>query len=399
MTVALELRGRRLINARGNSTKAGGSVLAPEVVAAMTEAAQFYVRIEDMQAAAGDVIRRMTGAEAGYVTSGASAGLTLAAAAALAGLDPAKMNRLPNTTGMANEIICIRQQRNDYDHALRLAGAQIVEIGFVDWTFPYELEAAITDRTCAVYYLGHQPVMSLPLKEVIRIAHAHDLPVIVDASVVLPPAENLRAIVAMGADLVAFSGGKHIQGPQASGILAGRRDLILSAALQHQDMDVYPETWPLRGLIADGTIVGPPHHGIGRGFKVGKEEIAGLIAALEAYGSRDFAAEAARWTRDLATIVEGVDGVPGISARRVDPARDAMPQYPIVQLTVDAAAAGLSANDLVNRLQDGDPIICTVEGQARRGIVGLLPIALMPGDAEEIVVAVRAIVGAPVAAT
>jgi len=398
MTVALELRGRRVINARGHSTKVGGSVLAPEVVAAMAEAARFYVRIEDMQAAAGEVIRRMTGAEAGYVTSGASAGLTLAAAAAIARLDPEKMNRLPDTSGMANEILCIRQQRNDYDHALRLAGATIVEVGFVDWTFPYELEGAITDRTCAIYYLGHQPVTSLPLQEVIRIAHAHDLPVIVDASVVLPPATNLRAIVEMGADLVAFSGGKHIQGPQASGILAGRRDLILSAALQHQDMDVYPETWPLRGLIADGTVVGPPHHGIGRGFKVGKEEIAGLIAALEAYERRDFAAEAARWTADLATIAEGVAGLPGIAARRVDPAHDELPQYPILQLTVDAAAAGLGANDLVNRLQDADPMICTVEGQARRGIVGFLPIALLPGDAAEIVAAVRAVVGSPVAA-
>src|ERR1019366_1366842 len=165
-------------------TKVGGSVLAPEIVAAMAEAAQFYVRIEDIQAAAGEVIRRMTGAEAGYVTSGASAGLTLAAAAVIARLDPEKMNRLPDTTGMANEILCIRQQRNDYDHALRLAGATIVEVGFVDWTFPYELEAAITERTCAIYYLGHQPVTSLPLQEVIRIAHAHDLPVIVDASVV-----------------------------------------------------------------------------------------------------------------------------------------------------------------------------------------------------------------------
>jgi len=390
MSVALELRGPRVINARGNSTKAGGSVLAPEVIEAMAEAARFFVRIEDMQAAAGEVIRRVTGAEAGYVTAGASAGLTMAAAAALAGLDVEKMNRLPDTAGMANEILVLRRHRNDYDHALRLAGAKIVEVGF-EWTFPYELEEAITERTCAMFYLAHDPVPSLPLADMIRIAHAHGLPVIVDGSVANPPASNLHAIIGLGADLVAFSGGKHIEGPQASGILCGRRDLILSAALQHQDMDVYPETWPLRHLVEEGLIVGPPHHGIGRGFKVGKEEIAGLICALERYVVRDFGAEAARWTRDLETITTGVRGLPGISARRIDPAPDALPQVPRVEITVDPQAAGYTANDLVNRLQAGDPLVCTVEGQARRGIVGFLPLALLPEDASEIVAAIRAI--------
>src|SRR5690242_6148154 len=124
MTVAQQLRGPRVINGRGNSTKVGGCLLAPEIVDAMAEAASFYVRIEDLQDAAGKVIARVTGAEAGYVTAGASASLTMAAAAALAGLDPARMNRLPDTSGMPNEIVSLRRHRNDYDHALRLAGAR-----------------------------------------------------------------------------------------------------------------------------------------------------------------------------------------------------------------------------------------------------------------------------------
>lgn len=394
MTTALELRGPRVINARGNSTKVGGCVLAPEVVAAMAEAATYFARIEDLQEAAGRVIARVTGAEAGYVTAGASASLTMAAAAAIAGLDPAAMNRLPDTSGMRNEIVTIRRHRNDYDHALRLAGARIVEVGFghYEWTFPYEVESAIGPQTCALFYLANDPVPSVPLEEFVRIAHAHHLPVIVDGSVALPPASNLHAIIGMGADLVAFSGGKHIQGPQASGILAGRRDLILSAALQHQDQDVYPDTWPWRGLVEQGVLAGPPHHGIARGMKVGKEEIAGLIAALEAYVRRDFAAEAAGWLRDLDAIVAGLDGLPGISAKRVDPPPDEIPQTPIVQIAVDEARLGLSATDVVNRLAEGDPIIVPVEGQTRHGLVGILAQALLPGDAEDIVAAIRALV-------
>jgi L-seryl-tRNA(Ser) seleniumtransferase len=307
------------------------------------------------------------------------------------------MNALQHTTGLPNEIVMIRRHRNDYDHALRMAGARIVEVGFghYEWTFPYEVEAAIGPATAALFYLAHDPVPSVPLEEFIRIAHAHDLPVIVDASVALPPASNLHAIVGLGADLVAFSGGKHIQGPQASGILAGRRDLILSAALQHQDQDVYPETWTRRSLVADGVIPGPPHHGIGRPMKVGKEEIAGLVAALQLYLERDFDAEYAGWLLDLDSVVAGLEGLEGISARRADPEPDALPQVPIVWVGVDQDRAGLSAVALINRLAEADPIIVPVEGRASGGFVGILPLALLPGDAQEIVAAIRALVRAP----
>ena len=148
------------------------------------------------------------------------------------------------------------------------------------------------------------------------------------------------------------------------------------------------------GSIEDGIISGPPHHGIARGFKVGKEEIAGLVAALAEYVVRDFAAEYAGWVRELDTIVTGLHGFRGISAVRVDPAPDALPQVPIVQVTVDDAVTGVDAAEVVNRLQAGDPIVVPVENWTRRGIIGFLPQSLLPGDAVEIVAAVRTAVRA-----
>ena len=396
MGIATELRGRRVINVRGYSTKVGGSRPSAEVMAAMTEASGFFVRIEDLQAAAGAAIVELTGAEAGYVTAGASAGLTLAAAAALARLDPGRMNRLPDTSGMPNEIVLLRRHRNDYDHALRLAGARLVEVGYYDWTFAYEIEEAIGERTAAVFYLGSDEHANLSLAEIVAIAHRHGVPVIVDGSMALPPAANLRRFFEIGADLVSFSGGKHIQGPQASGILAGRRDLITSVALQHQDMDVYPEMWPSRGLIADHIVTGPPHHGIGRGFKVGKEEVCGLIAALRAYVRRDFAAEAARLGGYADELVTGFTGIRGLTVRRVDghlvPGAMGRPG-PHVEVDL-AADAGLSAFDLVNRLQADDPIVCTWEGKAFERQVRFYPDGLADGEAAEVVAAVRRACGA-----
>lgn len=400
MGIAAELRGPRVINARGYSTKVGGSVLAPEVVAAMSEAAGMFARIEDLQEAAGAAIVDATGAEAGYVTAGAAAGLTLAAAAAIARLDPGVMNRLPDTTGIPAEIVMLRRHRNDYDHALRAAGARLVEVGFHDWTFDYEVEQAIGPQTCGVFYLGHDTDANLSLADVSAIAHRTGVPVIVDGSVSLPPAENLRALLGQGADLVSFSGGKHIQGPQASGILAGRKDLLTSVALQHQDMDVYPDTWPARGLIADRRVPGPPHHGLGRGLKVGKEEIVGLVAALRLYLTRDYAAERERLTTDALTLAAALDGsgtggsLRGVTATCVDDRAPGRPG-PWVRVTVDPEVAGMSASELIVRIQERDPRICCFEGRAHQGVVGLFPDALAPGEADEVVTAIRTELGAP----
>ncbi|PYV43737.1 MAG: L-seryl-tRNA selenium transferase [Acidobacteria bacterium] len=381
---------RRVINARSYSTKAGGSLMAPEVIQAMREAAESFVRMEDLQQAAGQIIARLTGAEAGYVTSGAAAGLTLGMAACIAGLDPLKMNRLPDARGMKNEVIIQRVHRNDYDHALRAAGAKVVEVGFNYATFPYEVERAINDKTAAIFFLAGSVEGSLSLEQIVQIAHSNHVPVIIDAAAELPPAENLRKFIAQGADLVAFSGGKHIGGPQASGILCGRRDLILSVALQHQDMDVFPETWPWRHLIVDGTLSGPPHHGVGRGLKVGKEEIAGLIAALELYATRDFEAELKAWHERIDTLIAGVEKISGLCAHRIFPLPSGQP-VPSAHVQVDPNRAGLDAHALINALQEGEPIICTYENLASQGTIVFFPQCLGDNEPEEIVHKLKAI--------
>lgn len=371
-----------LISARSFSTKLGGAPLPPEVVDAMREAAGNCVRMDRLQDAASKLIAEVTGAEAGLISSGASAALTLGAAACLAGFDVGRMNRLPDTTGIPNQIVVHRSHRNDYDHALRAAGAQLVDVGFSYYTFAYEVEEAISDQTAALFYQAGGDGLALPFAEFARIAHKHGKPVIVDSAAELPPVRNLRAFIEEGADLVAFSGGKHIRGPQSTGILCGRADLIQSAALQHQDMDNFPESWPLRSWIAEGRLAGPPHHGVGRGFKVGKEEIAGLMAALRCYSQRDFAAELRGWLADMQCIVDAASGRKGVRAELRFPQPNGR-EIPHAVLTIDPAA-GVSAVDLVIALQEGIPPIFVFERFAREGVVVFMPEALISGQAQAI---------------
>lgn len=306
---------KRRINAAGTLTRLGGSLMDDAVLDAMREAARASVDIGELQSAASRAISAATGAEAGLVTSGAAAGLTLAAAACIAGLDVARMARLPDTRGIPNEILMPRTHRNAYDHALRAAGAVLVDIGHNDrgtgagirGLENWEIEAAITPATVAFAFAA-TPENAGDLPAIVALCHRHGLKVIVDAAAQLPPASNLRDFVGAGADLVVFSGGKAIGGPQASGILAGRRDLVASALLQQLDMDVAPALWSAPDLVDRAKVPVPPHHGIGRGFKVGKEEIVGLIVALERFAGRDEAAAAAALRKRLETIAAALPG-------------------------------------------------------------------------------------------
>lgn len=380
----------RVINAYGTNTRLSGGLLDPEVAAAMAEASRVTVDMLDLQAAASRTIAGATGAEAGIVTAGASAALLLAAAACLAGLDAAAMNRLPELRGEdrfggggRREIVAIRSQRNMYDRALRVAGARIVEVGIPDRVSgpgvrdaaAWEVEQAIGPRTVAVYWLA-QP-QSLPaLPEVVAVAHARGAPVIVDAAAQLPPSANLRRFIAEGADLVCFSGGKAIGGPQASGMLAGRRDLVSSALVQMLDLDLPesqfvppPEFAPLAALR------GLPHHGIGRSCKVGKEEVVGLLVALRRFVEADADARSAAWTARLHAVVAAAGAVPGVTMELLPDG--AKPGLPLLMLRFADAER---ATDAEARLRQHQPAVHLDASRIAQGILAVNPIAVADGD-------------------
>ena len=391
---------RPIINASGPSTRLSGGIMDPEVADAMHEASQYCVDIAELQARASEVIAEITGAEAGYVTSGAAAGLLLGTAACVTGPDPGKMNRLPDTEGMKNEVIMSRSQRNFYDHAIRSVGVKLVEVGIADRysgagvrdTEAWEIADAITERTAAVCYVANP--RSLPsLEEVVEVAHAHGVPVMVDAAGQLPPRSNLQTFISQGADLVAFSGGKAIGGPQGSGILCGRRDLIMCVALQHLDMDVLKPQWnPPESLIDKSILPGAPHHGIGRPCKVGKEQIVGLLTALERFAGEYLEARAAAWRDRIDELVTAAGEIPG---GRFTIDTDSRPsEVPVAVLKLNESVAGKTALDVVLALQGGDPPIQANTGRVSEGIVLFGPVCLKAGEPERVAQRLREILDA-----
>jgi L-seryl-tRNA(Ser) seleniumtransferase len=276
---------RTIINGRGATTAVGGTLMRPEVLAAMAEATKAFVVLDELNAKVGEKIAELTGAEAGYVTSGSAAGMALAAAACIAGTYPEQIRRLPDSEGMRNEIVIHRSHRINYDQMYRVGGAKLVEIGVPYETEPWELERAITDRTAAVAYHDSRNTGpgALDFQTVVGIAHARGVPVIVDAASTLPPVDHLRRWIRWGADLVIYSGGKGIRGPQDSGLLAGRKDLIEAARLN-----------------------GNPHAGIGRGMKVSKEAMVGLWVALELFMQTDHEADHRAHKAQAETIAAGL---------------------------------------------------------------------------------------------
>lgn len=378
---------KRRINAAGPQTRLGGAPLSADVLAAMNEAAEASVDMAELQSAASDVIAQATGAEAGIVTAGAAAALTLATGACLTGLDPAKMDRLPDTSDMPNEVVIARMQRTSYDHAIRAAGAKLVEIGFNDRAAgcgvrgveSWEIEAAIGTSTVAIAYGASQSTV-LPLRDVVAVAQAHGLPVIVDAAAQLPPVDNLRRFIAEGASLVAFSGGKAIGGPQASGILCGRRDLIAAALLQQLDMDIDVQTWrPQSKLICLQEIRGLPHHGIGRGFKVGKEEIAGLIVALDRFASSHFEQVFRRWHQLLEVIQQELRDLPGVEVSLVSSSSNPKTDAPPI---LELQFPGRDVRAISRALKAGVPPVEVGEARIDDGMLVIKPIALKDDDAK-----------------
>ena len=376
-----------VINAAGTATRLGGPPLSKAVTEAMAKAGEASVYIEDLQYQAAQLIREVTGAESGLVTSGASAGLTLAAAACMARLDVAKMRQLPDSRGIPNEILIARSHRNAYDRALTLAGAKLIDVGIDDWAAgagvrgiePEIFAESITDRTVAIFYLA-RPEERISLRALVSVARQFDLPVIVDAAAQLPPRENLRRFIDDGADLVVFSGGKAIGGPQGTGILCGKKELVASAALQMVDLDVPWEAWnPPRLLFPKEALRGMPYHGIGRGFKVSKEEIVGLMVALRQFIEAE--ETQAQMVERIRCLAGQVAGLPGVDQARL--VLDA--PTPLLQIKLDEASLKRSPWEISTSLRYGTPRIAFNEQLLHQGILIVNPISLRPGD-EDLVV-------------
>jgi len=376
MSIYERLGARSLINVAGTVTRYGGALIEKAALEAMDEAAKESVRLDELQAAASKVIAQITHAEAGIVTAGASAALTLGTAACIAGFDVARMNRLPDTTGMPDEVIMPWHQISGYDHAIRAAGARIIGVGIPnDTTPPYEvhiisrwdIESAITEKTIAIAY-AVRPGSHPPLEEVIEIGKRYNVPVILDAALEVPPVENLHKFINMGADLVCFSGGKGIRGPQAAGILCGRRDLIASAVIQMLDMAGEPfDKWePPASLIPKDRLRGKPEHGIGRGMKVTKEAIVGLLVALQNLTEERFTKRAEHLRQLLKGIGTRLEGIAGAEVRMTEDRKGA---YPTLEVKIDEQVVGRSAAEVSQRLRDGKPSIYVRDRYLHRGLV------------------------------
>ena len=375
MGVYQKLGVRTKINAVGNGTAIGGSIMAPEVIAAMQEASQNFIDLNELLAKAGQYIADLAGVEACYITSGAAGGVLISMAACLTGKDWAKVHQLPDTQGMKNEVIMQVMQRNYYELMVREAGAKLVEIGLANTTNSWHLEAALNEQTAAIiHFVAYSPPQDLPLEEVIKIAHKRDVPVVVDAAAEFPSFSILREYIDMGADLVIFSGGKGIRGPQSSGLILGRKDLIEACAMN-----------------------GSPYHGVGRPCKVGKEEIIGLVTAIELFSDPEYERkELEGWHLRTDYIVETLSDLSHVTVESGFPKDFAGVEtnpgiVPVTVVTWDNNAIPITKEEAASALLEGDPGIYVAT--SRDGIV-IAPHTLLPG--EESIVAER--VGAVLAA-
>ena len=352
---------RPVINVSGTMTALGASIVVPEAVAAVGAILREFVEIDDLQRKASAVISRLCQAEAGFVTASCSAAITLGVAGAMTGSDLAAIERLPDAAGLKNEVVILAGHMVSYgapvEQAIRLAGARVVPVGQATSAHGHQLAGAIGERTAAaIYVVSHHTVQygMLPLTEFVEIAHGRGVPVMIDAA----SEYDLTGMLAAGADLALYSSHKFLGGPTA-GIIAGRRDLVRAAFLQNG--------------------------GIGRGMKVGKEGIAGTIAALEAWERRDHAAVRAREAQALQLWRETLQDRPGVTAAIVpDPTGNPLDR---LQVNVASAIAHITAWDLADRLASGDRPVIVRDHEIEHGYFLMDPCNLHPG--EETIVAAR----------
>ncbi|MGE7371148.1 aminotransferase class V-fold PLP-dependent enzyme [Neorhizobium sp. NPDC001467] len=352
---------RPVINVSGTMTGLGASIVVPEAITAMTQILPQFVEINDLQRKASAVIARLTGGEAGFITASCAAGISLAVAGTITGPDLLAIERLPEVTTDKNEVLVQMGHVVSYgapvDQSIRLAGGKVVMIGQSTSTHRYHMENAITDRTAAAVYVVSHHVVDyglLNLKEFVEIAHAKGVPVIVDAA----SEYDLRIFLEQGADIALYSGHKFLGGP-TSGIVAGRKDLVRNAFLQNM--------------------------GIGRGMKVGKESIFGVMAALEAWEKRDHAGIRERETGYLNLWKQTLDNRPGVTALiEPDPTNNPLDRLRVI---IKAEEAHITAWDLAAALRQGPQPIIVRDHEVEHNYFYLDPCNLHPG--QETVVASR----------
>jgi L-seryl-tRNA(Ser) seleniumtransferase len=381
---------RRVINAATCLTRLGGSIALPEVFDAMKDASKSFVQIPELQAWAGKKIAEATGAEAGLPSSGANNALMLASAACmmkgteLEEYNPLELEtwshiilRLPaHTEGLRTEFIVQKNNRNIYDHAVECAGGRLIEAGTMEGTTEKELEEAFNPKkTAAYYYTVRSAKSSLPLDTVVEVAHSHGVPVIVDAAAELPPRIKLTQYIEKGADLVIFSGGKHIGGPNNSGILAGRRDLVKLAHLQAYSF-----------------------HGVGRASKMSRETIVGLIKALELYLEKDEELYSNRWKDEVNHMIKQLGDIPGVRTGLTHhkTVEEETSMAPLCYLELDEEIVSINGMDLVRKLRDGEPSIETLFEprfllEQYEGKVTLNPQYMLEGDADLVIARIKEI--------
>ena len=332
-----ELGVRPFINAAGTYTAMTASLMPPEVMEAIQYASKQYVMLDELHDRVGERIAKLLRCDAAMVTSGAAAALTLGTAGVLTGTDPKKIVDLPVLSGMKSEVIIQKAHRFGYDHAVRNCGVRLVEVESRE-----DLERAVNPKTAMMlFYNNNNKEGQIRDEEFVQLGKKHSIPTFNDAAADVPPVENLWNYTKMGFDLVTFSGGKGIRGPQSAGLLLGRKDLIAAARLN-----------------------APPNgNTVGRGMKVNKEEILGMLVALEMYLERDHERERREFDKRAETIRSSAVTVPGVTAEVFVP--EVANHVPHVRVTWDAASRGIKANVVVRALRDGEPSIATrSEGEA-----------------------------------
>jgi L-seryl-tRNA(Ser) seleniumtransferase len=363
----LALGVRPFINCASVRTAHSGSLMLPEVRAAVAQASRQFVNLDELMEGASRRIAELTGAELGMVTCGSAAALTLATAACVAGNDPVKMLRLPFTDGWVNRVIMLKNQRFSYDQAIRMVGTHIVEIETIA-----DLDAALIEPVAMIAVLGTQEAESqVRLEDIVARAKPRGIPVLVDAA--SEHIEKPSPYLARGADMVIYSGGKFLRGPQTSGLLLGRKDLIQAA-------------WRNAS----------PHQAFARGMKVSKEDVIGVLAALEVwFEHRDPATELARWNADLAAIAALLD-LPEVGTEVIPP--KGVVRVPRLRVRWDAAKYSLDGEAVRLRVLDGDPRVMLDDMAVTANSVEVDPFGLQPGEADQVGRAIAAALSAPVVA-